>query len=680
VSPRTTSGSVAVALLALTAIGATASTPEACPRDREPGSVEIALADDGEVVDAAHVDADGSGRCTLADPAALPISVSILYRDGDGAVVEGSRLAEAGAVVRTEVRVRDLTPAPRSVAFSGPNGDEVVDRNLGIPTMSVVTVTFPRSWQVQVPDVPGTSVRVTGGRVEVVSTGLFFQPVTGGERVVTVDAVPGRGRPTVRVLALPLGSDDVLGDLEGLLDRDTTAVLAAFLELAAEGTDELADGTTELADGTRELADGTTELADGTRELADGTAELADGVDELADGTRELADGTAELADGVGEFADAFPEIVDGAEALADGTRELAEGTSEFADGIGELAAVLGLLADGADGLRSGLMGLADAIEGLAGGTQRIAIGLDDAASGAGGLATAVGNLGGTLRDFYEASPPEGLGLDLDDLDADDPADARIIATLDFVDQLAGDLAPEADELAEALGALATGLTDIASGLAALDGGMPDLVAGATQLAEGLAGVDAGLTALAAGAGEIAKGTSKLAEGTDGLAEGLAEVDDGVGELADGTSELADGTGELADGVDELADGTRELADGTTELADGTRELADGVDELADGTRELADGTAELPDALREILDLADLAGHRAAEMEALLRAGAHEARVLVEDEGAQAFVLTAAGSNPPPLPPAGIAALAAILTASGIGASRIVRTRRQGT
>jgi X-X-X-Leu-X-X-Gly heptad repeat protein len=675
---RTASSAVAIALLALTTAGATSSTAVACGEPMMPGSVEIALSGDGEAVSAARVDADGGGRCEFTDPDASPVRVSILYRDASGGVVEGSRVAEADGPVRTEVRVRDLTPSTRAVAFDGPNGADVAEHRLGIPMMSMVTVTFPRSWQVTVPDAPGTTVRVTRGRVEVVSTGLFFQPVTGGERVVSVDAVPGRGRPTVRVLALPVGSDEALGSLEGLLDRDSAAVLAAFLELAADGTDELADGTRELADGVDELSDGTRELADGTIELADGTRELADGVDELSDGTRELADGTRELADGVDELADAFPEIVDGAGELADGTRELADGTREFADGIGELAAVLTLLADGADGLRDGLVDLADGIGELAGGAAGVAGGLDAAVSGAEDLADRIGGLGSSLRDFYETSPPDGLGLDLDDLDPGDEADARVLATLEFVDQLEDLLAPGADELASSLSTLANGLADIAGGLAALDDGMPELVAGATQLAQGLAGVDAGLSALAKGAGELAKGTDKLADGTNTLADGLGEVDEGIGELADGTGELADGTAELADGVDELADGTSELADGTGELADGTAELADGVDELADGTSELADGTAELPDALREILDLADLAGHRAAEMEALLQAGAREARSLVEDEGTLAYVLVSAGSEPPPLPPAGIAAVVAILVAGGIGTWRALRTRRE--
>lgn len=360
------------------------------------------------------------------------------------------------------------------------------------------------------------------------------------------------------------------------------------------------------ADGVRELADGTRELADGTDELAGGARDLADGTDQLADGTAELRDGAQGLSGGIGQSAT-------GAQELAGGADELARGTAELAAGVSPLAAGARQLADGAQQLADGL-----ALP------EEVAPPPIDPRELLDAVAAIEDGIRDVSDDLADLVPPG-----TDPTDPDDPNAPLALAVL----VLQG-LADATGDLAAGIAAALQALVDAAEGLAAAADGAAELAAGAQELAAGLAQLDAAVRGLRDGAGALAAGS---------------------GELAGGLSELSGASRQLADGAGELTDGTRELADGSDVLADGTRELADG-------TEELAAGAGELPDALQEVLEVADRGGEQVAVTSAVLDAGSRRAHERVGGAELVTTQLVHRGTQPLPLVPLALGALAALV------------------
>lgn len=488
------------------------------------------LDDDGELRELRqrHLDDDGS-TCEQDGEAELDVAVSILHRDDEGRSLEASELARQEHI-RTHVSVRDTTARDRELAVVGPTGTVTASRHIGVPQLVRVAVRYPTGWQVEAPSDEGVATTLDGDVVEVARSAMLFAPLLAEELVLEVPAVPGRGTPRITVEATPVGDRAAQNVPDGLLDRDTTAVLAALLELTA----------------------------DGARELTDGTWELADGTDELADGAGELAGGAAELGDGLAGFSDGVAGLSTGVDASASGARELAAGTDELAAGSRELAAGAAPLRQGADELAAGVGVLADE---LAAASSDPGPDVDPQE-----LITALQEIDAGLRqvrdDLQALLPPEP-----------DPT-APLTVAVGVLTGLSDGLVEVAAGLEEAL----RGLAEVSEGLQAAAAGTQELAAGAEELAAGIA--------------EFQGALAGLADGAAGLAAGSQELAGGLGQLSGASDELTGGARELTDGAHELASGTDGLAEGTREVADGTRELAEGVSELPDALEE-AIGTAD---------------------------------------------------------------------------------------
>jgi X-X-X-Leu-X-X-Gly heptad repeat protein len=606
---------------AVGADGATDCDDEAAVRRVE---VRASLAGDGEVTqverertvetaagDACH-DLDDTGPAEE-----LPVAVGVLHRgDAEGALEPGE-LGDAEGRVVTRVAVRDRTAASRTFEADTPEGTVEVTRDVAVPQLVRVELTYPAGWSAITPDGTGTRTDVIDGGIRVGRTALLFPPVTGDEVVLAVGAVPGGGVPEVAVAVTPVGDREVARLAGGDLDRDATAVVAALTELGADGAEQLADGTRDLAGGLGELADGTGQLAGGLGEAAAGSAELAAGADGLAAGTGDLAAGTSQLADGL--------------RPLADGSRQVADGNRQLADQLGATAAGATQLADGADQL-------ADGNAELAAGSRQLADGIAELAAGTRDLSAGATELRGQLAGLPDLGPVTEL----------------IVGPIDE---------------------LLVGVTRLGDVLDQLTAGADDLAAGTEGLASGHREHASGTRELAGGLETAAAGTAQLADGADQVAGGTEAAADGAGELAGGTQELAAAASALAGGVGATAEGL-------TQVAGAGGQLADGADEAAAGAGALADGADELPDALREATGTADRAGARQAEERAVVAEGRRRAEEVVAaaaggaPTGVLSTRLVAAGSQPLPWVPIGLAAALAIAAATG---GRWWWTRRAG-
>ena len=485
--PRT-GHQIALAVLVLAVIAPLAPASSEGPCEPTLDGMRLVVADLGGDGDVRELTTDVVGldgtRCTTApdpDVDVLGVRVGILHSDPTGAAVEPTRLTVSDVPITTRVRVTDTTRARTELVVDGPNGTASDTRELGVPRSVRVTVRYPSGWFLTAAPAEGTAVHDGRGGVEVTRSVLLFPPFTPDHVVVSAQAQPGRGTPTVIVESTPADAATLRALLDRTDDRAALAVIGALLDVTADGADELVDGAFELADGLDELADATAELADGVDELADGVQELLDGVDDLVDGVRELRDGTREFADGLGEVADATPALL--------------AGVDELIEGIGGLAGLATLLSASAN-------------------AANIPDGDVDA------LITSV-SPDPPAPDFPVpgASPPVG----------------------GFTASLAG-LAAGLDATA---GGLSGGPNTLRGGLAALSAGLATLADGGDDLADGVDELLDGVRELRDGVAELRDGTRELADGTRELADATREVADGARELAEGAEELPEAMREI---------------------------------------------------------------------------------------------------------------------------------------
>lgn len=479
------------------------------------------LADDGELTSLRRrvVGDDGQVCDEEVDDGDLDVEVAILHRDVDGRSLEASQL-RAGRPVRTRVSVRDTTAQAQELAVAGPVGSVNQQRRVGIPQLVRATVRYPSGWDVTPPEGDGVGSRIDGEVVEVTRTAVLFAPLLDEELVLEVEARPGRGTPSVTVDATPLTAATAQAVPDGLLDRDTTAVVAALLELAEAGARELTEGAEQLAAGGDRLADGAAEVADGSAGLGEGMAGLADGVGEVSAGIGASAAGARELAGG--------------ADRLADGTAQVAAGAGPLADGATELATGARMLSDELSFLRE---------------VEPPDVDPDEVVTGVAEISAGIRE----VRDQLQAMlPPDP-----------DPQDPLVIA-IGVLTEMADGLDEAAAGIAEALGAVvdaAEGVRELAEGVDALASGAEELAAGIDELEGALHGLADGAAALASGANELAAGLGELSAASDELASGADELTVGARGLAAGTDGVAEGARGLADGMEELADGAGQLPD-----------------------------------------------------------------------------------------------------------------------
>ena len=494
---RRTGHPLALAVLVMAVVAPLAPASSEGPCEPTLDGMRLVVADLGGDGDVRELTTDVVGldgiRCTTApdpDVDVLGVRVGILHTDPGGAAVEPTRLTVSDVPITTRVRVTDTTRASTDLVVDGPNGTASDTRELGVPRSVRVTVRYPSGWFLTAAPAEGTAVHDGRGGVEVTRSVLLFPPFTPDHVIVSAQAQPGRGTPTIVVESTPADAATLRALLDRTDDRAALAVIGALLDLTAEGADELVDGAFELADGLDELADATAELADGVDELADGVQELLDGVDELVDGVRELRDGTREFADGLGDVADAAPALV--------------AGVDELIAGIGGLTDLATLLSRSAN-------------------AANIPDGDVDA------LITSVSPDAPTpLFPVPGASPPFG----------------------GFTASLAG-LAAGLDATASGLSG---GPSTLRGGLAALSTGLAALADGGDDLADGVDELLDGVRELRDGVAELRDGTREFADGTRELADATREVADGARELAEGAEELPEAMREILGIADRRAD------------------------------------------------------------------------------------------------------------------------------
>ncbi len=447
--------------------------------------ITAALGGDGDVRDVTTdvINLDGT-RCTTVPPRdedVLGVRVAILHTDPVGAAIEPTRLTVSEAPITTRVRVADTTRARTELVADGIDGTVRTTRELGVPRSVRITIRYPSGWYLTAAPAAGTAVHDGRGGIEVTRSVVLFPPFTPNDVVVTAQAQPGRGTPTIIVESTPADAPTLRALLDRTDDRAALAVIGALLDLTADGSDALADGSVALADGLDELADATSELADGVEGFADGVQELLDGVDELVDGVRELRTGTRGLADGLGDVADGAPELV--------------RGVDKLIEGLDGLAQVAGLLSDSANA--------ADAA-------------LDPS------LDTLVESIAGDLAPLFPVP-------------TDPPSAGTFTASLEA---LSAALRTTADGLSGSPQTLRGGLDALAKGLSELaDGG--DAVADAVDaLFDGVQALRTGVAALRDGARELAEGTRELSDATREVADGARELSEGAEELPGSIREI----------------------------------------------------------------------------------------------------------------------------------------------
>ena len=478
---------VALAVLVLAVIAPLAPASSEGPCEPTPDGMRLVVADLGGDGDVREVTTDVVGldgtRCTTApdpDVDVLGVRVGILHTDPNGAAVEPTRLTVSDVPITTRVRVTDTTRASAELVVDGPNGTASATRELGVPRSVRVTVRYPSGWFLTAAPAEGTAVHDGRGGVEVTRSVLLFPPFTPDHVVVSAQAQPGRGTPTVIVESTPADAATLRALLDRTDDRAALAVIGALLDLTAEGADELVDGAFALADGLDELADATEELADGVDELADGVQELLDGVDELVDGVRELRDGTREFADGLGEVADATPALV--------------AGVDDLIEGIGGLA-----------GLAEGLSGLATAVN--------------------------------------SPVDEDGIPLEDEDGNTLNPVDALLsfpgpLGFTGTLGALASGLSAIEGNLSGSPETLRGGLAALSAGLATLADAGDDLADGVDELLDGVRELRDGVAELRDGTRELADGTRELADATREVADGARELAEGAEELPEAMREI----------------------------------------------------------------------------------------------------------------------------------------------
>ncbi|WP_159448403.1 YhgE/Pip family protein [Demequina sp. NBRC 110052] len=289
------------------------------------------------------------------------------------------------------------------------------------------------------------------------------------QAALTLETDPAASASTALIsTALSTAAADTLGTQ--IAETVLTATYTGLGDLSLALT-QAADGADQLADGADELAEGTAQVADGADALADGIATLADGADQVYGGAAALADGAAQAATGVEQLSDGAEALATGATSLASGSRGVSTGVAGSADGAGTLAqslvdlaatctasgasaqycASIAGVAAGASELADGLGTLAGAADATASGASALAAstvqyadGADAAASGLDGLADGASQVAqGT------ASIADGLAASAD-------------GARQLTDGTAG-IAEGASSLAEGSVALADGLAQGAS-------------------------------------------------------------------------------------------------------------------------------------------------------------------------------------------------------------------------
>jgi hypothetical protein len=208
--------------------------------------VTAVLGDDGDVgeVTTEILGLDGT-RCSVPpdpDVDVLGVQVGLLHRAPSGEAIEPSRLAGRDLPVTTRVRVTDTTRTSTSLSVEGPDGPTSATRDIGIPRSVRVTISYPSGWHLTAAPSEGTAVHHGPGGVEVTHSALLFPPFTAHELVVSAQAQPGRGTPTITVETTPAAPQTLRALLDRTDDRAALAVIGALLDLSAEGADELADG------------------------------------------------------------------------------------------------------------------------------------------------------------------------------------------------------------------------------------------------------------------------------------------------------------------------------------------------------------------------------------------------------------------------------------------------------
>lgn len=317
---------------------------------------------------------------------------------------------------------------------------------------------------------------------------------------------PG-GTPEQATIAVATPPDSLVVD--DAITAQVTSAAASILgnQLSGVYLENVFLGFTTLGDQLGEAASGASDLATGATSAAAGATSLADGATQIQNGADGLADGATQLGSGLGT--------------ISSETRNAAAGATQLADGV---------------------YGGADQLEAAGIVPQELLGAASGAAQATAGVAQATAGLQTGLAGLANQCLASG-------------AAAEFCTQLSQVADGAADIAPIADQAAQAAGGTSAGLSQLAT-------------AAPAQIATQFRTIGSNVSTLAGGLGQLADGVDQSASGAGALATGATQLGAGAGDLGTGATTLADGITQLADGSTTLADGLNQAASALPSYSD----------------------------------------------------------------------------------------------------------------
>jgi RND superfamily putative drug exporter len=309
------------------------------------------------------------------------------------------------------------------------------------------------------------------------------------------------------------------------------------------------------------------------------TAELRRAPQDISRGKRQLARATSDL----GRLALGLGRAARGVGSLRGGLADAANGAQALSDGSGQASSASGQLAAGADRARAGARRIADGAGRSGSGADAVASGASRALLGSDHLVTGARS----LRDELAGRLAPGA----DELSTQLGVGAGRLRALHVPAQLTEERLAEALRL---VGGMTVGKSDprytellraVADSYSAATGRNP---LNQELVSPDYSGLAASVEEAASGADTAATGADRVAGGARSAATGAGRLSSGADTLNSGLRDLQHGSQRLAGGLDALAAGSPQLAAALTRIRDGASALNAGLVLLRDGQSLLA--------------------------------------------------------------------------------------------
>lgn len=270
---------------------------------------------------------------------------------------------------------------------------------------------------------------------------------------------------------------------------------------------------------TKTYADGVftkfSEIAAGLETAGDGANELHQGISDAKNGMAELSDGYSQLGQGMGQLTEGSNKRLSGEQALSSGAADLESGSLSLSEGMGQLSDGLGTLKVGGEQVATGVKQWSASNERLIEGQTKA----NDAAQ----------LLQNQISAYSQSHREAG----------EDPEFQKLQAIANGLAEATGQLQAGQVQLAQGAQKVAAGQESLSSGLDMFSEKFGGAAAGAENLASGAVKFNDGFEDFSEGYGSLNNAIRKAASGTMPLQEGADKILDGLGQLSDGADTLA---------------------------------------------------------------------------------------------------------------------------------------------